>query len=387
MPKRNAQGAGSIRQRPDGKWEARFTVGRDPGTGKQKQRSIYADTQKEVLAKLKQIQADLENGVYCEPSKLTVGAWLDTWLKEYKAGIKPYTRAAYEAHIKNQIKPELGFIPLQKLQAHHVQAFYNELQKTLSPKSIKNLHGVLHGALDQAVRLGYVKANPTELCSLPRVVKKEMQVLTDETVTNFLTAISGHRFEAIFFVDLFTGLRQGEILGLTWDCVNFKTGAINVCKQLVKEKKAGGTYSLDTTKNDRARVITPATVVMEKLKERKAQQAADQLRAGPAWDNPWKLVFTNELGGLIPHFCARDAYKVIVSKMGMPNLRFHDMRHSYAVISLMSGDDVKTVQENLGHHTAAFTLDTYAHATERMKQESARRMDEYIKSVAKGNTL
>jgi integrase len=240
MPKRNAQGAGSIRWREDKKlWEARYSVGRDPGTGRQKQKSLYAKTQKEALKQLQQVQSDMENGTYVEPSKLTLGAWMDTWLKEYKVGIKPYTRAAYEAHIKNQIKPELGFIPLQKLQPHHVQTFYNELQKSLAPKSIKNLHGVLHGALDQAMRLGYIKSNPTELCSLPRVVKKEMQVLTDETVTVFLNAIAGHRYETIYFVDLFTGMRQGEILGLTWDCVNFKNGTIHICKQLVKEKRPG----------------------------------------------------------------------------------------------------------------------------------------------------
>lgn len=122
---------------------------------------------------------------------------------------------------------------------------------------------------------------------------------------------------------------------------------------------------------------------MGKLRERKAKQAADQLKAGPAWDNPWNLVFTNELGRYISHKMVRQPYKRIVAAMGRPDLRFHNLRHSYAVLSLMNGDDVKTLQENLGHHTAEFTLDTYGHVTDQMKEDSANRMDAFIKNIQK----
>lgn len=381
---RNAQGAGTIRQRKDGKWEARYTVGRNPGTGKQIQKSIYGDTQKEVLKKLQQVQTDLENGVYVEPSKMTVGAWVDTWLSEYLANVKQSTQAGYGGNIRKHIKPNLGYIPLQKLRAHHIQMLYNDLQHSgKSPKTVKNIHGTLHKALEQAVRLGYIKNNPSSLCTLPRIVKKDMKVLADDTVTAFLNAVSGHRHETIYFVDLFTGMRQGEILGLTWDCVDFESGTILICKQLVKEKKRQGEYFLDTTKHDKVRKIKPASLVMNKLRERKSQQAADQLRAGAAWSNPWGLVFTNELGRYISHKMVRKPYKRIVANMGIPDLRFHDLRHSYAVLSIVNGDDIKTVQENLGHHTAAFTLDTYGHVTDTMKEESAKRMDNYLRNIGK----
>jgi integrase len=165
--------------------------------------------------------------------------------------------------------------------------------------------------------------------------------------------------------------------------VDFKAGTILIRKQLAREKKHQGAYYLDTTKHDKTRKIKPAEAVMQKLLERKSQQAAAQLLAGAAWENQWNLVFTNEIGGHFTHSCVRKAYKRIVKQLGNPDFRFHDMRHSYAVLAIMNGDDIKTVQENLGHHTAAFTLDTYGHVTDAMKEASAARMDNYLKSIGK----
>lgn len=380
---RNAQGAGSIRQRKDGRWECRVTVGRDPGTGKQLRKSFYAPTQGELVTLMKQVQADLENGTFQEPSKLTISAWLDIWLAEYMGGVKESTQASYKGHAKNHIKPNLGAVLLQKLTPHDIQRFYNGLTAAgKSAKTVKNIHGVLHQAMEQAIKLGYIRVNPTGACTLPRIVKPDIKVMNDDIVPAFLTAIEGHRFEAIYFVDLFSGMRQAEILGLPWKNVNFKKGTVFIDQQLVKSK-LDGRYYIDTAKHDKVRTIKPAPVVMQKLQQRKAHQAADQLRAGCAWSNEWNLVFTDELGKHLIHHTVRKNYKRIVAALDAPDLTFHGLRHSYAVISLMSGDDVKTVQENLGHHTAAFTLDTYAHATDKMKEESANRMEQYIKGIQK----
>lgn len=167
MPKkkgsRNAHGAGTIRQRKDGKWEARYTVGRDTGTGRQVQKSVYGTTQKEVLEKLRQIQNDLDNGGYIEPSKLTVSAWMDAWVADYLGNVKESTQASYRGHVRNHIRPELGAVLLQKLSPHHIRKFYNTLQqKGKSVKTIRNIHGTFHEALDQAIKLGYIRANPSE---------------------------------------------------------------------------------------------------------------------------------------------------------------------------------------------------------------------------------
>lgn len=316
--KRGAQGAGNIRQRKDGRWEARYTTGSDPGTGKQIQKSIYGTSQKEVLAKLQQVHVALKDGTYTEPTKMTVGAWADVWEAEYLGGIKQSTQASYRGHIRNHIKPALGHTPLQKLKPHQIQAFYNTLHRGgTSAKTIKNIHGVLHSLLRQAQYLDYIHTNPTERCTLPRIVKKEMKVLDDGAVARFLKAIEGNRFESLFFVDLFTGMRLGEILGLTWDAIDFKSGTILVSKQLVRPKGKNAIIHLDTPKHDKVRKIKPAPVVMDKLKERKHLQIEQQLAAGPAWNNPWNLVFTNELGRHLMSITVYNEYKRVVSTIGI----------------------------------------------------------------------
>ena len=387
---RNAKGAGMIRQRADGSWEARYTAGRDPGTGKQIQKSVYGKTQKEVRKKLTEKLSQLDQGVYTEPAKLTVGGWLDIWLAEYVQGkVKPFTVDSYRVQIETHIKPALGAVKLAALNTPAIQKFYNQLRQpqgeraSLSPKTIKNIHGVFHSALKKAAALRYIPYNPSDACELPRMEKKEIQPLDDAAIAAFLKAVQGDQFEILYKVTVFTGMREGEILGLQWDCIDFDAGTITVRRQLQKEKKKGGVHYLSDPKNSKPRTIKPARAVMQLLQHRRAQQCADQLRAGELWDNPWNLVFTNETGR---HLVAGTVYKDFKRKaaeIGLPDARFHDLRHSYAVAALQAGDDVKTVQGNLGHHTAAFTLDVYGHVTEKMKQQSADRMEAFIKSVSK----
>ncbi len=380
---RNAQGAGTIRQRKDGRWEARYTVGRDAGTGKQIQKSIYGDTQSEVLKKLKQISANIDNGTYTEPTKLTIGTWMDIWFKDYLGAVKGSTAYSYGKHIKNHIKPCLGSAPLQKLNAHEIQNFYNEKIKSgLSPKTIKNLHGVFHKALKQAVLIGYLRSNPSDACVLPRVDKTEIKVMSEEQMADFLSEIKGHKFEVLYFCAQFSGMRKGELLGLTWDCVDLENGVIFVNKQLQKENGAVGDYKFLSLKNNKSRRIVIADTLVERLRKHKLNQKVQALKCGSLWCNKDNLVFTNEVGDHLNHYTVWKHFKKIVKKLGLDYIRFHDLRHSYAVSSLQCGDDINTLKENMGHHTAAFTLDVYGGVTENMKKKSAKRMDNFIKSIS-----
>jgi len=390
MPKRkatrNAQGAGSIRQRKDGKWEARYTVGRNPGTGKQIQKSVYGDTEQEVRKKLTQATAAIDAGTYMEPSKMTVKAWLDIWLVEYVEGVvKISTLYSYQMQCRNHIKPALGAVKLSSLNAHTIQSLYNKLhrEKGLSAKTVKNIHGILHKALKQAVLLGYIKVNPTDACVLPRVVKQEIKPLDEVGIAKFLKAIKGHNYEALYLVTLFTGMRQGEALGLTWDSIDFKNKTILIYQQLQRDKQKGGGCYYAPLKNDKSRLISPPPFILEALREHRRRQLELRLRAGELWDNS-NLVFTNEIGEHLVHQTVHRNFKVIVAALGFPAARFHDLRHTYAVAALQAGDDVKTVQDNLGHHTAAFTLDVYGHVTEKMKQDSADRMQRFYEGVKSG---
>lgn len=382
---KNANGNGTIRKRSDGRWEGRYTTGIDPKTGKQIQKSVYGKTQKEVRQKLTEVTSQIDTGTYLEATKETVGEWLDTWLKTYAMySVKSYTYDSYERNCNIHIKPALGKIRLSELTAPQIQQFYNSLitEKELSPKTVKNIHGVLHRALGQAVKLGMIRSNPTDVCDLPKAHRKEIKPMEQTEISKFLQAIQGEKYGLVYQITLFTGLQEGEVLGLTWNCIDFQHNAIYVNKQLQKTKKVGGTYCLAPTKNSRNRTILTAPSVMALLKKQKIQQAQMRLLAGEAWNNPWDLVFTNELGGHLSHFTVYIHFKRIVKELDIPEARFHDLRHSFAVASIESGDDIKTVQSNLGHATASFTLDVYGHVSQKMRQQSADRMEQFIQKVS-----
>lgn len=388
MARKAAAGTGTIRKKTitrNGKeytyWEARYTIGRDPGTGKQIQRSITGKTQKEVAQKLKAATAAIDAGTYTTPSRMTVGQWLDIWTAEYLGAVKPRTVDLYKGVVKARIQPGLGAVKLETLTPHTVQSYYNGLSKEgLAPKTVKNIHGILHKALQQAVANGYIKTNPADSCILPRPVRRELKPLDEDMITAFLQAIQGHQFADLFTVTLFTGMREGEALGLLWDCVDLTKGTITVDKQLQLIRGSGGQYQMLPTKNSKSRSITLAASVVKMLRDVKRKQLENRLRYGPLWEDSG-FVFTDELGHHLSASSVYKSFKKVMEQIGSPETRFHDLRHSYAVASIRSGNDIKTVQENLGHATAAFTLDVYGHVTEKMKQESAAQLDQFIKTV------
>lgn len=376
---RGAQGNGTIRQRKDGRWEARITVGRNPSTGKQIQKSIYGKTQAEVSKKLRELCKEVDDGIYKEPVKYTVKDWAEIWLNEYTSNLKPLTVKQYTTYINNRIVKNMGSVKLTRLDTPIIQRFYNQLTKEgLSPVTIKNIHSILHSMLETAVEVGYMRTNPSNVCRLPKPEKKQIKPLENADISKLLEALKGDKYESLYTVDLFTGLRQGELLGLTWDCIDFKKGTMYIYRQLQFNK---GSYYFTSLKNGKTRTIALAPYVLNILRNQKAWQAECQLKSYGMWNNKDDLVFTNELGGHLTQNYTYRHFKKIVSNIGIPDARLHDLRHTFAVSSLQSGNDVKTVQEALGHHTAAFTLDVYGHVTEEMRKASADRLETFINSV------
>ena len=384
--------SGSIRQKVvNGKlyWEGRISLGIDPVTGKQKSKSVSGKTKADVEAKMRAVQHEIdESGCYHEASKMTVSQWLDTWATEYCNHIKPRTLDSYKSVIEHHLKPSFGKIKLSELTPVNIQSAYNRMKNVktgepLTAKALKNCHGVLHMALQVAVDNELIRRNPADKAKLPKVRQTEIKPLNDEDVRNFLTAIVGTEYERVYMVTLFTGLREGEVLGLTWDEIDYKKGTITIKHQLQKRRGSGGEYSLVSTKNGKSRTITPAPFVIELLKTQERIQKRMQAKTAD-WSNPMGLVFTHDDGR---NLCAQTVYlcfKKIAKEIGCPDARFHDLRHTYATLSLKNGDSVKTVQETLGHHTAAFTMQTYLHVTEEMKKDSADRMQNYISSLKTG---
>ena len=383
MAGKAARGAGTIRKKTvtrSGKaytyWEARVTTGRDPGTGKQVQISITGKTQKEVREKLQAAAVAVDSGTYIQPERMTVSEWLDIWTAEYLGGVKPNTARIYRNNVKRHIKPALGAVRLPELRPHMIQAFINRLE--LAPASVRLAYKVLYQALKKAVALHYIPQNPAEGCTLPRLEQEEIKPMDDKQITALLNATQGTEVEQLIKTALFTGCRLSELLGLTWDCVGRDT--ITISKQLARpDQRADGPFI--SPKNGKSRTLTPAPLVLDALKAQKRKQTTARIKAGPLWDNAYNLVFTTETGAPVSQWKIERVFSKVLAAAGLHGIRFHDLRHTYAVNAIRAGDDIKTVQGNLGHASAAFTLDRYGHFTERMKQDSAARMEGFIRGV------
>ena len=340
--KRAAHGSGTIRKKTvtrNGQdytyWEARITTGYDAGTGRQKQRSVTGKTQKEVREKLQALAVEVNSGTYRDPCRMTLGEWLDIWVENYLGACKPRTKQIYESDIRVHIKPALGAVRMENLMPHTVQTFYNALASDkadkpgLSAKTIKNIHGVLHQALKQAVLNGYIRTNPSDACTLLRGQKAEIKPLDEDDVAAFIRVIQGHPFEDLFLTTLFLGLREGEALGLTWDCVDLDNGVITVNKQLqLHQEKGLAAYELVPTKNSRSRTLVASPTVVARLRHRKAEQTQQRLMAGCAWEDS-NLVFTDALGHHLTKPTVYRHYKKAVAAIGRPDARYHDLRHPY----------------------------------------------------------
>ncbi len=393
-----ASGSGSLRKKTVIRrgqeytyWEGRVTVGTDPGTGKPIRRSFTGKTQKEVRERMQAAAVEVNTGDYFEPSKMLLSRWVEIWLAEYMGDKKYLTVKHYTAQCKAHIIPKLGAVKLQELSTPQIQKFYNDLQRGgMAAKTVRNVHGILTKCLTTAVQVGYLRDNPASRVTLPKVEKKEIHPLTDEQVKEFLEIAGEDEYEIILKVILFTGLREAEATGLTWDVIDFKAGTMKVCKQLQKRPARDGGFTFAPLKNNKTRTIKPAPFVMELLARRRREQAAQRLKAGPAWvgwqnedERKTALVFTTATGSNLSPQTVYNHYKKLAVRIGAPDSRVHDLRHTFAVLSLQNGDDIKTVQHNLGHATAAFTLDVYGHVSEKMKDDSAARMENYIQGALK----
>lgn len=388
---KRSNGDGSIRQRKDGTWEGRYTCGTNPANGKPIRKSVYGKSRPEIAEKLRAVTSAIDSGTYFESSeKLTVKEWFQEWFENYMSDKKPLTVKQYKSMAETHIFPEIGALKLSKLTSAHLTKLYNKLSregKTIttkdrktgkvtvtkepsSPKTIKNVHGIISKALDDAMDQGLVRENVAARAKVPRVEPKEIEPLTEEQQKAFFEAIKGHDYRWLYTVIVFTGLREAECLGLTWDCIDFQKGTLKVYRQLQKRTKAEGGYQFAALKNDKTRVIKLSPYVLKIFADLKQKQTESECES--------IYVFCDPLGQHLSVDTVYSRFKTIAKKIGAPNARVHDLRHTYAVNSLQEGDDYKTVQSNLGHATAAFTLNVYGHVSDRMKEESARRQQEYI---------
>ena len=383
--RKSANGEGNIRQRPNGTWEARVVIGNDPGTGKMIRRSIYGKTQREVRQKMTAIIGDLDEGTYHEPQKITVKVWFDTWMNTFcKNTVQPLSYEKYDRSIKNHIIPCIGALELKDVRGFHIQKVYNTMidEKKLSPKTVKDAGGIMHKAFAIAVKQKLIQSNPCDDAETPKVIKRKIKPLLDNEIPLFLAAIEDKPMRNAFAACMFLGTREGELLGLSWKHIDFKKGIISIEQQL---QKIDGEYVITPyAKEGKTRVIKPPTIVFDYLRDEQIKQLQRQLAAGDVWDNPDNLVFTNEVGRHYAIYTFYKKYKEVVKSIGRPDARPHDLRHTGGTVAIAAGADVKSVQGFLGHATASFTLDTYAHVSETMMKDTSDRMQNYYENIEKG---
>lgn len=374
---RASNGMGSVRQRSDGRWEARYS------TPDGKQRSVYGKSEKEVTAKLRGVLHEIDSGSWTEPSKMTVGEWLDIWLEDYQTETSERTVYKYRCISNRHFKKHLGDIKVTKLMSYHVRRMITAMQSEgLSDPTIKNYIGILETAMQRAVEHKVIASNPVIDVRVKSEPPKPFCVIDRADIPRFAKAVKDIRYGNELKIMLYAGLRVGEVRGLRWSDIDFEAGTIHVQRQLQPKRK--GLKRITLPKFNKRREFHVAQNAMDVFKAQKKLQTENRLRAGANWhedDECADFVFRQPNGRPHGEHTIYFAAKQLGEIMGLPDLHPHDLRHSYAIAALRSGVDVKTVQHNLGHATAKMTLDVYAAYTNDAGVEGAKKLSEYLQSA------
>ena len=372
---------GSIYKDKQGRWRGLITM--PGGRGKCKRKYIYGKSRREVSDKMNELLRQLRTNTYVEPCKTTLYEFLHMWLVTYsKNVVRQSTYTSYETYIERHIQDSIGGIPLHDLNTVIIQNWYNEKVRSgkldgsggLSPKTIRNLNNMLHKALNQAVFLELIPKNPTDFVVIPRQPKTEMRYFSVEEQRKLQEIIKGNRIEMMILVSLYTGVRQGELLGLPWRNVHLDLNGnsyIRITQALLRVKSED-----PESKNKTELIITePKTQhsvrnipllpeVANRLAEYRQKQAQFFREHGMP---PPELVFTTANGTPVEPRNMQREFKLLLKKHGMRVINIHGLRHTFATRSLESGMSVKTLSQILGHANAAFTMDVYCHASDELK--------------------
>ena len=378
MAQKRKSGQGTVRQRSDGRWEGRHIVAYDEN-GKAKTKNVLAKTKTECIEKLKKLREEYDEvAPFKIKPDMRFGDWISYWYESHaKPTLRLTTQESYSQWIKLHIIPAIGKIALNKLTQADCQKFLNALKldgrklhrdtqgTELAEKSVRNCYHVIRMALDRAVTDGLIKKNPSIGCKLPPLKQKEMKVLNKEEIQRFLIQAKEEGMYELFLLELTTGMRRGEILALTWNDLNFETGELHINKQVTP---AGGKIVISEPKTKAAfRTIILPPVMVELLKEYKKGVFSHLLF--PSRIKPEQPIDPGYV---------RKRLQQILKRADCKRVRFHNLRHTFATMSLEHGMDVKTLSTIIGHVSSKTTLNIYTHITSEMEENAAARIDRGI---------
>lgn len=381
MAKRRANGEGSIRHREsDGRWEGRYTAGYDPDTGKRIVKSVFGKTQAEARKRLQEAIHENRGPAINFKGDYTVGEWMWLWYETYsKPHLRPATASNYESYIRNHIEPGIGEIKLKQLTSIQIQQFYNrskergripktatETDLRLANRTVRGIHMLLQQALQQAVAERIINHNPCDNVRIPKKDKKEMTIIPPDQIGDYLRCAKDFGVLPMFYLELTSGLRRGELLALLWTDLDVEQRTINVNKSLGRVK-GEVLVAPPKTENSIRTVVIPQQAVDLLVEDRKNHPDSKYLFPSPHTGEMWS---PDAVGRL---------HKKILRAAGIDErVRFHDLRHTFATLALQTGADVKTVSSMLGHYSAGFTLDTYTHVTNHMQLQAADKMGSFM---------
>jgi integrase len=361
LAKRRGNNEGTIYKRGN-RWCAQVSVNG-------RRLTKYSDTQTEVREWLKETINQADNGIAVTPQ--TLGEFLDAWLEAVKPSLRLRTYETYRSNIRHHLRPKLGRIKLRDLRPDHIQRYYaDELRAGVGVPTVRLSHAVLHRALAYSVKWNLLARNVVDAVAPPKEETPEMSVWNADQVKCFLRTIQGHRWETLFYLAVTTGMRQGELLGLLWSDLDWDTGQLRIQRQAYR----GKLVELKTSSS--RRLIALGDVALQKLHERQEHQAHEH-----EWGS-WTemgLIFTTRTGRPIGVASLYKIFKHFIHRAGLPEIRFHDLRHTAATLMLQRGVHPKIVQERLGHSNISMTLNIYSHALPSLQEDAANDIDNFLR--------
>lgn len=372
---------GSIHRRGD-TWTVRWRT--ETGDGRKQHSKGGFRTKKEAQEFLTEAMAAIRGGVFSEPTKVTVGEFLlERWLPARKLAVRASTWASYDTAINRHVIPHLGPIQIQQLSPDRLDRFYADLSAAgLAPKTVRNVHVMLHKALHDAVRKNLVPRNVAAAADPPKLTRSarsEMATWTPEQLRAFFTGITSHRLAAAYVLAATTGMRRGEVLGLRWSDVDLDARHLHV-RQTILSVNYHVTLGRPKTLRSERKIALDAATVRALRAHRRAQRAEIEA-LGRGYHNQ-DLVFARENGDPVHPDYFSQTFDRTVKRLKLPKIRLHDLRHTHATLGLKAGVPIKVISDRLGHATTAFTMDIYTHAIPAIEHDAA----EQIADIVFGDT-
>lgn len=378
MARKRPDGDGLVRKRKDGRWEGHIVIGhKKDGTPIYK--SVFAKTQKELMPKLHGAIDCYRDADLSEQGNMTLSEWIEKWLTSYaEPTLRESTVRGYRSDVRHHIKPALGNKMLRSITQRDVQKFYNALgrktykasdgnERRLADATVRGVHMLLHEIMEAAVRSRLIVMNPTDGTVIPKLNRPPMKILNEEQLDKFMKAIRAEPlWYDFFYTEITTGLRRGEICGLKWCDLDETNGTLKIYRSI--HSAPGGALEVGnpkTKKGTRTILLPPSTLHV--LKERRKMALTEWIF--PSLLEPEKPTAPS---------AAYHRLKVILKAAGLPDIRFHDLRHTFATTALEHGLDVKTLSAIIGHISSATTIDIYSHITGAMQRQAAQKIERGI---------